>query len=210
MEPVHVLGVHVDPRTTATVMLLGDAEAPTRVLPVFIGPAEAQAIMIALAGIELPRPGTHDLFIDTLVACGVHLEQVAVTALVEGTFLAEARLVTPTGSTDVSARPSDAIALALRAGVPVLVDDGVFEEAAVDVEHEANQPFDDDEIEAIVSDFEEFLATATPEDFGTSPDLTELETEPIPLVSEREDASAGEVDTEPADEATEDPDDSAG
>jgi len=103
--------------------------------------------------VAAPRPLTHDLFIATLLQLGTPLEAVRITRLEEGVFFAE--LVV--GAQAVDARPSDAIALALRAGVPILLADEVLAEAGV-------APDPDEEVDE-VEQFREFLDTITPQDF---------------------------------------------
>lgn len=122
-------------------------------LPIWIGPNEAAAIAMAQQGVPAPRPLTHDLFVSTLSHLGIPLRSVRVVALQDGVFHAE--LDFDKGSVD--ARPSDAIALALRAGVPILVAETVLAEAGVEPE-----PADE---AAEVEQFREFLDTVTPEDF---------------------------------------------
>jgi len=122
-------------------------------LPIWIGPNEAAAIAMAQQGVAAPRPLTHDLFIATLLQLGTPLEAVRITRLDEGVFFAE--LVV--GAQAVDARPSDAIALALRAGVPILLADDVLAEAGV-------APDPDEEVDE-VEQFREFLDTITPQDF---------------------------------------------
>ncbi|HYN56189.1 MAG TPA: bifunctional nuclease family protein [Motilibacterales bacterium] len=122
-------------------------------LPIWIGPNEAAAIAMAQQGVAAPRPLTHDLFIATLLQLGTPLLSVRITRLEEGVFFAE--LVFAEQAVD--ARPSDAIALALRAGVPIMLSDEVLAEAGV-----APDPDEDvDEVEQ----FREFLDTVTPQDF---------------------------------------------
>jgi bifunctional DNase/RNase len=122
-------------------------------LPIWIGPNEAAAIAMAQQGVAAPRPLTHDLFVATLLALGTPLQSVRITRLEEGVFFAELVLEGRT----VDARPSDALALALRAGVPILLSDEVLAEAGV-----AADP--DQEVDE-VEQFREFLDTVTPQDF---------------------------------------------
>ena len=173
MESVHVLGLHGDPASSTMILFLGDPEEPTRVLPIFIGPTEARAIVLGLSDLEVPRPGTHDLLAHVIHECDAQLDRVAVTELVDGTFHAILELTTPAGSRSVSARPSDAIALAIRVDAPVVVAEDVLEEAAVEIRHAPDEPFDEEEIEEIVSQFESALATATVSDFMPEPESPE-------------------------------------
>ena len=163
--PVRIVGIHLDPMSGGSVVLLGEYDEVTRVLPIFIGPAEAQAIVVALAGVSLPRPGTHDLAATLMATAHLDLNQVAVTDLLEGTFLAELDVRSSEGTHQISARPSDGIALALRVGAPIVVAANVLDRAAVAVEHTEDQAFSDDEIEEIVAEFHGLLKDASPADF---------------------------------------------
>ncbi len=166
MVPVQIVGLQLDPGSGVSVVLLRAPTDPDRVLPILIGPAEAQSIAIAVSGVELPRPGSHDLMAALLEHTDSQLEEVVVTELVEGTFHAELFLETPAGLRRVSCRPSDAIALAIRVEAPVAVNVDVLDAAAVSVEHESGEPFTEEDIDRIVDEFHEFLSTADPADFA--------------------------------------------
>lgn len=166
MVPVDIYGVHLDPSSGASLVLLGERTVGVRVLPIFIGPSEAQSIAIGLAGVVTPRPLTHDLMLDALRMAGVELTAVDVTELRDGTFFAELEMNTPDGQQRLSARPSDGLALAVRVGVPISVERSVLDEAGIDVERDENEPFSEEEIERVVSEFHDFLARAEPADFG--------------------------------------------
>jgi len=97
-----------------------------RILPIFIGDAEARAIEMVLEDIIPPRPMTHDLTVSLLKRLGAKIEKVVVTDLQENTFFAEIYLLHGKRKERVDARPSDAIALALRVGAPIFVDEKVF------------------------------------------------------------------------------------
>jgi uncharacterized protein len=167
--PVEILGLFLDEATGSSMVLLGERSAVTHVVPIFIGPAEAESIAIGLQGLVLPRPGTHDLLLNVLELMKARLDRVVVTDLVEGTFLADLVLETPAGTLTLSSRPSDGIALAVRCGGTLHIARNVLDEAAVSIEHEVDQPFDQEEVDDIVSEFRRFLETATPGDF-TEPD----------------------------------------
>lgn len=154
MREMDVLGVRVSIPENEVVVVLAVRDEGRVVLPIVIGPREGASIATAQAGIVPERPQTHDLFISLLDATGVRLEQVHVTSLEEGTFHAE--LVLSSGQ-HVDSRPSDAIALALRARCPVLCDEGVLTAAGVVMDAE-------DEAE-VVADFQAFLENVEPEDF---------------------------------------------
>jgi hypothetical protein len=112
------------------VVVLKDAEA-TRYLPIWIGPFEADAITIELQDVEVARPLTHDLLKATIEQLGAEVQRVAITELRNDTFYAEISLSVGGKQMRIDARPSDAIALAVRAEVPVYVDEDVMTQAAI-------------------------------------------------------------------------------
>ncbi len=103
----------------------------TRYLPVVIGIAEVNSIKMKLSGIKPPRPMTHDLLLQTIEQLGARLERVVIDKLQNNTFYAKLQLKIPQGEVLVDARPSDSVALALRAEVPVYVTEEVLGEAGV-------------------------------------------------------------------------------
>ena len=153
MKRVDVMGVRVEMPANQPIVLLREVEGD-RYLPIWIGAAEATAIAYVQQGVVPPRPLTHDLLKDVVGAVGRTLAEVRITRLDEGVFYAELDLG---DGAIVSARPSDAIAVALRTGSPILVDDAVLDEAGVVIPDE-----EEDEVER----FREFLDQVTPEDFG--------------------------------------------
>ncbi|GHE26620.1 hypothetical protein GCM10017673_30650 [Streptosporangium violaceochromogenes] len=153
MLQMEVVGVRVEMPSNQPIVLLKEAHGE-RYLPIWIGMTEATAIAMAQADEPPPRPLTHDLFRDVLDALGVRLSTVNIVALREGIFFAD--LVFSNG-VEVSARPSDSIALALRTGARIFASEEVIREAGLIIP-------DDQEDE--VEKFREFLDTITPEDFG--------------------------------------------
>jgi bifunctional DNase/RNase len=127
--------------------------AGERYLPIWIGAAEATAIAFAQQGVTPPRPLTHDLMKDVLEATGQHLDEVRITDVKDGIFFAQLMFA---GGAEVSARPSDSIALALRTGTRIVCEESVLAEAGLAVPAEQ-----EDEVER----FREFLDHVTPEDF---------------------------------------------
>ncbi|NNH06917.1 bifunctional nuclease family protein [Cellulomonas fimi] len=152
---VEVVGVRQHLADDEIVVLLLDPESELLV-PILIGATEASAIASAQAGIVPPRPMTHDLLRDVLVATGSGLTRVEITRLQDGVFHAE--LVLSTGPR-VDSRASDAIALALRFGCPVMCAAEVVAVAGVEVRA---TPTEQD-----LERFRRFLDVVTPEDFGT-------------------------------------------
>jgi bifunctional DNase/RNase len=124
-----------------------------RYLPIWIGAGEATAIAFAQQGVVPPRPLTHDLLRDVLSATGNELAEVRITEVKDGVFFATLVL---SGGAEVSARPSDSIALALRTGTRIVCADDVLDEAGLAVPAEQ-----EDEVER----FREFLDQVTPDDF---------------------------------------------
>ncbi|MBO3748525.1 bifunctional nuclease family protein [Streptosporangiaceae bacterium NEAU-GS5] len=153
MLQMEVVGVRVEMPSNQPIVLLKEANGD-RYLPIWIGMAEATAIALAQAEEPPPRPLTHDLFRDVLDALGIGLRTVNIVALRDGIFFAD--LVFSNG-VEVSARPSDSIALALRTGARIFASEDVVQEAGVSMPDEQ-----EDEVEK----FREFLDNITPEDFG--------------------------------------------
>jgi bifunctional DNase/RNase len=153
VRQMEVVGVRVEMPTNQPIVLLKETQGE-RYLPIWIGPMEATAIAYAQQGLVPVRPLTHDLMRDILEALDVQLRTVNITALRNGTFFAD--LVFSNGK-EVSARPSDSIALALRTGASIFAADEILEEAGIAIPDEQ-----EDEVEK----FREFLDTITPEDFG--------------------------------------------
>lgn len=157
MKRVEVLGVRVEMPSNQPIVLLREVDGE-RYLPIWIGATEATAIAYVQQGVVPPRPLTHDLLKDVIGSVGRTLAEVRITRLEDGVFFAELDL--GDGSV-VSARPSDAIALALRTSSPIEVADEVLDEAGVLIPEEGGD--EEDEVEK----FREFLDQVTPEDFGS-------------------------------------------
>jgi bifunctional DNase/RNase len=154
---LEVIGVRVEMPSNNPIVLLRDREGG-RYLPIWVGAVEATAIAYAQQGIIPPRPLTHDLLRDILAALGVTLSEVRITSLQDGVFYA---LLVFSNGVEVSARPSDAIALALRVDAPIRGADEVMEAAGIDLPDE-EEPAEEDQVEQ----FREFLDQVSPEDFG--------------------------------------------
>jgi uncharacterized protein len=152
MRQMDVVGVRVEMPSNQPIVLLREVGGE-RYLPIWIGAVEATAIAFAQQGVVPARPLTHDLLRDVVAALGRTVEQVRITELTDGVFFAV--LVFDQG-TEVSARPSDAIALALRTGTPIHCAEAVLAEAGIAVPDEQ-----EDEVEK----FREFLDQISPDDF---------------------------------------------
>jgi bifunctional DNase/RNase len=125
-----VESVRVHMLSSQHVVILRDT-GRERYLPIWIGPWEANAIATKLQGVTPERPMTHDLFSHTLHELGATVKQIVVADLAEDTFRARLVLEIDGRSVELDARPSDAIALAVRAGVPIFATDAVMDRAAV-------------------------------------------------------------------------------
>ena len=161
MAQVEVIGIRIEFPSNQPVLILREISSP-RFLPLWIGVPEADAISMTLDEVEVPRPLTHDLLLDVVENFNDRLQSVEITELVDGVFYAVLNFAT---HESISARPSDAVALALRAQAPIYVADEVLAEAGqfISEESEADQVEGaDDELEQ----FREFLEQIKPEDFS--------------------------------------------
>lgn len=147
---------------SAPVLLLRECEGQRRVLPIYIGRAEAAAIHVALQGQDPIRPLTHDLIGLVLAELNAELKRVAVVAISEGTFFAEIDIARGELTSRLSVRPSDAVAIAVRLGVDVVVDEEVMDVASQPGDSE-QEPGPDN---GLVEEFRRFIDDVSPEDFG--------------------------------------------
>jgi len=165
MIEMRIVGVRVEMPSQQPILMLAEDAGP-RSLPILIGSVEATAIAMHLQGVRPARPLTHDLLGAVITALGRSVTEVRVVDFREGTFYGE--LVFDDGTT-VSARPSDAVALAVRIELPVFVADQVLDEAGV-VVPEDEDTVDEPDTEELADDeverFREFLDSVSPEDFG--------------------------------------------
>lgn len=165
MIELELVGVRVELPANQPIVLLKERTGP-RYLPIWIGAVEATAIAFALQGVETSRPQTHDLMVDVLDELGVTLKAVHVTELSEGTFYAELHLERGGDTVVVSARPSDAIAIACRLeGVTIFGAEEVLDEAGIEIEAD-DESGEGGDPEEQVRQFREFLDSVTPEDFS--------------------------------------------
>lgn len=156
MVRMKVKVVGIDQHTMMPVVVITDAEE-RGFIPIIIGPAEANAITIQMEGIKPPRPITHDLLKNVLDGFGAKVSRVVITDLKDETYYARIYLKTAQGEIDIDARPSDAIALALRTDAPIFISEEVAAKAMV-----IHRDDEDEELE----EFRKFLDNVTPEDFA--------------------------------------------
>jgi uncharacterized protein len=160
---MELVGVRVEIPANTPVLILREQPEPHRVLPILIGSPEASAIHTALSGIVPPRPMTHDLIVELLRTTHAQLDKVVVTEIRDHTFFAELHLRIGGSETVVSCRPSDAVAVACRAGVTIYASEALLDE--VGLEAADGLASDEPEDEAILDEFRDFLDEIKPEDF---------------------------------------------
>ena len=157
MIEMFVTGIALDVRNNHPLVILNDA-SKKRALPIWIGQAEAQAIARALEGFKAERPLTHDLMISMVEGTGYRVHHIEINDLNDNTYFASIVLENAIKElVPVDARPSDAIAVAIRVDCSILISDKVFEEGTIPTEMEA----DDDDTEA----FKNFVQNVKASDF---------------------------------------------
>lgn len=153
---MEIKGLMLDPSSNVPIVILKD-EGSQLFLPIWIGVFEANAIALRIEGVETPRPMTHDLLRSTLEQLGAKVEKIVISDLRENTFYALIHLLRNGENIQVDARPSDAIALALRVEAPIFVTRPVLEKAqAVDL---ASEISDEEKLK-------KWLEEISPEDLG--------------------------------------------
>ncbi len=151
-----IKGLMIDPVTNMPIVILRDADNQ-RALPIWVGPVEANAIALQIENVAPQRPMTHDLLRAVLTELGATLRRVIIADLREGTFYAYLEVVRGGETQFIDARPSDAIALALRAKAPVFVDTRVLQQA---------QPIDASPDQADRERLQRWLESLDPDDLG--------------------------------------------
>lgn len=157
MSPVEmtIRGLMMDPVTKMPIIILKNSDGDS-VLPIWVGLFEANAIAMQLENVVSPRPMTHDLLKNVIDGLSATIARVVITDLKDNTFFARLDLVKQGVDVEVDARPSDAMALALRAGVPIFVDRAVLEKSA------AGEDTDSQETERL----RRWLETVDPDELG--------------------------------------------
>jgi uncharacterized protein len=162
MQEMVIYGVSFDLVGKQPIVLLKTADG-NKFLPIWIGHAEAAAILMKLQSQAPPRPMTHDLLTDMLEQLGAHVTRITVTELRENTFYAQITVQQDGSEIEIDSRPSDAIALAIRAEAPIFAADDVIEESAIEFE---GDEVSEQEIEQKVTEFRQFLDDVTPDQFA--------------------------------------------
>ena len=157
---VEVNSIRLEENTETPIMLLLDPNSQ-KVLPIWIGTIEAVSIAYAQEGIKHPRPQTHDLIIDIIESLNGNIDEVVISDLHDNTYFAEIIILGDQGRVSLSARPSDAIALALRADTTISVNEDLFINNSIDLIHDkANE----------IEEFKSFIDNINPEDFAKNLD----------------------------------------
>lgn len=144
---VDILGLSTSPSSGGAYALILKEINGNRRLPIIIGAFEAQSIALEMEGIKPPRPLTHDLMKNIIDTFGVSLQDVFINELRDGTFYAKITIEGVSDSQEVDSRPSDAIALAVRYGVPIFVSDEVLKEAGIAAEAEEEEQADSPKVD---------------------------------------------------------------
>lgn len=160
LHKVNIAGLAMDPASNTPIILL-KTEDGDKTLPIWIGLLEATSIASALQDIQFDRPMTHDLFKNLTQKLHVQVNRIDICDLKDNTFYAEIHFASEDGSFTMDARPSDAIALALRFEAPIFVDERVIEKSHVG--QPAGEAIDDSEEG---KKWAEYLEKLSPEDFG--------------------------------------------
>lgn len=151
-------------------------KAAARYLPIWIGPAEADAIAVKLQGVNVPRPLTHDLLRSVIDSLGASVNSIIVSDLKNDTFYARIMLNVDGGTVEIDSRPSDALALAVRTEVPIYADETVLDKAGIYLDQETGKISEPEagerdrhisaEEEKKLSAFKDFINTLDLEDFN--------------------------------------------
>ncbi len=155
MKKMQVHGVNLDVMTNQPVVILKDVENK-RFLPIWIGQFEATSILMELQGVKSTRPLTHDLMRSVFESLDIKLKKVVINNIEDGTFFARLHIESNSEELDLDARPSDAIALAVRVKAPIFADEEVVEKASI-----ISEDGEEEEVER----FKDFIETVNPEDF---------------------------------------------
>ena len=168
MKEMAIDSIRVSMMNYQRVVILKEKEA-NRYLPIWIGPAEADAIAVKLQNVELARPLTHDLLQSVIIALGASVNFVVVSELQNDTFYAKLFLSLDGEEIEVDSRPSDALALAVRTEVPIYSEESVLDKAGITLEEESGKSvsearLDEQELKGL-SAYKDFINTLDLEDF---------------------------------------------
>ena len=174
MIEVTIDSIGISPMNYQRVVILKE-QAGERYLPIWIGPAEADAIALKLQSVDVPRPLSHDLLWSVISSLNASLDSVVINELRDDTFYGRIILNAREGQVEIDSRPSDALALAIRAGAPIFAEDTVLDEAGLLIDRETGQAtpqetpegksVSEDELKKL-SAYTDFVNTLDMDDFG--------------------------------------------
>jgi hypothetical protein len=174
MRELDIAKIGVSPLTAQRVIILKDRETE-RYLPIWIGPAEADAIATKLQGVNLARPLSHDLLLSVIGSLKASVDSVIINDIMDDIFYGEIVLNVGEGKVEVDSRPSDALALAIGAGVPIFAEEKVLDIAGISVDKEEGRsisrqstdgkPVSEEELKRM-SAFTDFINTLNIDDLG--------------------------------------------
>jgi len=153
MLEAYISGLNLDPQTNQFVVILKEKKEGKKLLPIWIGPFEANSIALALENVVTPRPLTHDLIKNILDNLNIKVQKIVIHSLIEGTFYATIFLENGDKVIEIDSRPSDAMAIALRTKSPIYVESKVFDEAGIIEEYSSDE------------ELEKFLEDINPDEF---------------------------------------------
>lgn len=176
MIEVEVASLGLDKASNTPVVILKEVQGE-RLLPIWIGPGEASAIAMELAGIKFSRPLTHDLLNTVVRSMGSELVRVLITKVVDNTYYASLVFRRNGEVITIDSRPSDSVALALRASAPIFADGDLLDRTAIEIEGESLEPgfaagspdtpdSESEEVEEAPEELRDYLKRLDPEDFG--------------------------------------------
>jgi len=154
---VEIAGIAIDKTSNSPVVLLREMSEKKRILPIWIGPYEAEAISQGLRGEKFKRPLTHDLILDILRGLKVDVSEVVVSSLEDDTYYAEIYLKKGNAIFKIDSRPSDSLAIASKNKVPIYVTEEVLDKGGIELEIGEDQK---------IQDIRKYMEDINPEDFG--------------------------------------------
>ncbi len=157
MIKVEIAGIAIDKTSNSPVVLLREMSEKKRILPIWIGPYEAEAISQGLRGEKFKRPLTHDLILDILRGLKVDVSEVVVSSLEDDTYYAEIYLKKGNAIFKIDSRPSDSLAIASKNKVPIYVEEEVLDKGGIELEIGEDQK---------IKDIRKYMEDINPEDFG--------------------------------------------
>lgn len=162
---VEVMRLGLDRASNSYVVILQE-KGGSRLLPIWIGPSEAESIVIEMNKLKRERPLTHDLCKNLITAMGGTLRRVHITKVENRTFYAELHIARSTGAVSVDARPSDSIAIALRFSAPIFAEDNLLTALLLDEVQQESETIAENGAEMSAEQLKEYLENLRPEDFG--------------------------------------------